>query len=92
MAWNTGFWFLAQGASIRINFWWGYYAGLQFAVARPWTASTLNRYEVTTVDRGLSYQLVPSGDSFTDEWIYHVDVRNTGPGITYFTLTGGEVT
>ena|SRR5690242_12677350 len=96
MAWKQGFFYLAPGASTLVKYFWGgqpygVYEGVQYAQARPWTATTLAKYEVMTSEQRLSYQAHKTNFGIMDDWNYSALVTNTGPTPTWFVLTGADL-
>ena len=104
MAWSTGNFYIAPGATIRINFWWPRPGdrGLQWAMAHPlrgegssilWTERGGKRVQCEigrlVINGPATYSC---GDASTAYWDYFVDIKNDGSSGMRFTLTGGGVT
>jgi hypothetical protein len=95
MAWSSGEFMLAEGASVTIDFnWEGQYKGTQFAQARPTMDAFIGKVwgerEVRTTEHALRGRRESLGKEVY--WTYSVKVENMSSDfIVFFDLTGGEV-
>jgi hypothetical protein len=105
MGWrvNSPTFYIAPGATVRIDFWWGHPGdkGAQWAMGHPMKGEPPTSLATERVSKEVNCEIgvvvingppmYGCGDPETAYWVYHVDIHNEGANGCRFQLEGGGV-